>query len=303
MLRLKQVEEIANNPEPQRAGDAPPPAPPQPASQAMAAFRRVFTDEQYELLLALGEQPEEYQQVMESLLDDLQPRCGMERELVEHIAQTFWRMRRSQRMQDGLALKRLQRKMDVEEATTAIRTTQAFDLLEPFERLQKALARRGQTPTPAEIDEFVEARRANPSPETQEFLAFLESLKQPMDRNQRNAALRKARNDLRRIMEPYANLAWQTSRQSEKVRWSANMAALMAPDDDNADLVQDLEDLQLRRLWRLTNTFAKVRQGEFRKKKKTNKANILLKTKGRGTKCPTKMQKFPGIEGNDSENL
>ena len=45
----------------------------------------------------------EYQQMMESLLEDLQ--LGLESYRVEQMGETFWWMRRSQRIRDGLALK------------------------------------------------------------------------------------------------------------------------------------------------------------------------------------------------------
>ena len=42
---------------------------------------------------------------------------------------------------------------------------------------------------------------------------------------------------------------------------SWNLAALMASGDDDALHLQRMEDSSLRRLWRLTNTLMKVRQG------------------------------------------
>jgi len=40
-----------------------------------------------------------------------------------------------------------------------------------------------------------------------------------------------------------------------------NIAALMAPKDQNALLMQRMEDSNLRQLWRLTNILLKVRKG------------------------------------------
>ena len=47
----------------------------------------------------------------------------------------------------------------------------------------------------------------------------------------------------------------------DKVRSPENIAALMAPRDENALLMQRMEDSNLRQLWRLTNMLAKVRNG------------------------------------------
>ena len=40
-----------------------------------------------------------------------------------------------------------------------------------------------------------------------------------------------------------------------------NLAALMAPQDQNALLMQRMEDSSLRQLWRLTNVLFRVRNG------------------------------------------
>ena len=63
------------------------------------------------------------------------------------------------------------------------------------------------------------------------------------------------------LMEAYQSVAWRMARRAEKVQSPENLAALAAPQDDNAVLLQRMEDSNLRRLWRLTNTLMKVRRG------------------------------------------
>jgi len=121
-------------------------------------------------------------------------------------------------------------------------------------------------PTAAEIDEFVRGRKEDSSERMREFIVLLESLKAPMEKRQRRNACRKARTELVALMDPYENLAWQYSRRYEKVKSPENLAAMMATDDPRGALLQKIEDSHLRRLWRLTNTFAKVRQGVLHKK-------------------------------------
>jgi len=233
----------------------------------VANFRQgFFTESRYEVLLALGEEPQEYQRMMESLLEDLQPRRGLESHLVEQMGETFWRMRRAQRMRDGLALKSIQRKVQGETMVASMQASKAFEALEPFERLKEALSPRGPGPTAAEIDAFVKTRKGDSSEEMQEFILLLKSLKEPMEEQERKAACQKARKQLGRVMEAYENLAWRFSRQSEKVQSPANLAALMAPEDQSSVLLQRMEDSSLRRLWRLINAFGKVRQGVLQKK-------------------------------------
>ncbi|MGO8814370.1 MAG: hypothetical protein ACLQVG_06830 [Terriglobia bacterium] len=96
-------------------------------------FRKGFMKgSQIEVLMGIGEG--EYRQMMESLLEDLQ--LGLESHLVEQKGETFWRMRRSQRIRDGVALKNI--KVPGEDLAATARSSQAFEAMEPFERLNKA---------------------------------------------------------------------------------------------------------------------------------------------------------------------
>jgi hypothetical protein len=241
---------------------------PQPeVSPAVADFRRrFFTDSRYGLMGLLGEQPEEYQRAMESLLEDLQPRGGLETQLAEQIGETFWRMQRVQNMRDGLALKSIQRKMQGEQMLAAMEASKVFDAVEPFERLKEALSRRGQGPTAAEIDKFVKTRKGAVSQEMQEFITLLNSLNEPREEAERKAALREARKQLVPLMDPYESAAWKYGRKSERVQSTENLAALMAPENQQAAHLQRLEDSCMRRMWRLINAFGKVRQGMLQKK-------------------------------------
>jgi hypothetical protein len=66
----------------------------------------------------------------------LRPRRGLESQLVEQMGETCWRMRRSQRIRDGLALKNI--KVPGENMATTVQSSQAFEAMEPFERLNIA---------------------------------------------------------------------------------------------------------------------------------------------------------------------
>ncbi len=258
-----------------------------PVSAAVAEFRRGFhTESSYGLLMAFGEEPQEFQRRMESLLEELNPQRGMESELAEQIGQTFWRMRRFQRMQDGLALKRIHSKVEAEEASTSRRASQALALAQPFRNLEQLLARRGVALPADEIEEFAKSRSGDDSPEMREFIARLRELTKPTEKRARRVAMRQARADLRRLMEPYETLVWQCMSQADKVRGGENLAALMAPADAHSASVQNLEDLYLRRLWRLTNILAKLRQGAFRNKISTTEAAMCMKTNSTATMCP-----------------
>ncbi len=99
-----------------------------------ANFRKEFMNgSQFEVLMGRGEG--EDREMMESLLEDLQPRRGLESHLVDQMGETFWRMRRSQRIRDGLALKNI--KVPGQDMAATVRSFQAFAAMEPFERLKK----------------------------------------------------------------------------------------------------------------------------------------------------------------------
>jgi len=228
----------------------------------VANFRKGFyTDSRYGLLAALGEEPEEYKQAMESLLEDLQPRPGLETHLAEQMAETFWRMRRAQRMRDGLALRSIHKRVEGEELLVNTQASKVIELLEPFDRLQEALERRGDGPTAEEIDDFLHNRKGETTPAMQEFIQVLNSLKESGGEAERKALRQKARKQFADIMETYDNLRWRYTRKVERVHSPENLAALMAPDDERSTHLQRMEDLYLRRLWRLINAFEKVRQG------------------------------------------
>ena len=86
------------------------------------------------------------------MTDDLRPRRGLESLRVEQMGETFWRMRRSQRIPDGVAVKNHRAKVPGEDMAAKVRSSQVFEAMEPFERLHKALSRPGQGPTSAEIE-------------------------------------------------------------------------------------------------------------------------------------------------------
>ena len=64
----------------------------------------------------------------------------------------------------------------------------------------------------------------------------------------------------------YAILATQCVVRSDGIQSAANLAALMAPEDQKSMHLQRLEDSNVRRLWRLINALGKVRQGALEKK-------------------------------------
>ena len=210
-------------------------------------------------LTALGEDPEEYAGLMNSLESNLVE--GLEAELKQRIGHAFWRMRRAERMQDGLALKRIKTAQEIQETATRPQRLRAHENLERYEEMATALRRRGKGPTPAEIQAFVRHLDDDPSEEMQEFFVLLKSLNKLEEGPERKAALRQARAQLRELEERYRRICVKFAEQLDEMQSPEDLAALTAPQDEKSLLMQRMEDSSLRQLWRLTNMLFRVRTG------------------------------------------
>jgi hypothetical protein len=238
------------------------------ANSAAANLRHGFySQSRDEVMIALGENPEEFAGLMASLVEDLQPRPGLESELLLGMGRTLWRMQRAERMREGLALKRIQSGSRMEQVAALQLLTRADDNLAPFERLSEALTRRDGGPPPEEVRTFVKCCGHNPTREMQELFQVLQSLPGLAKGRERNAARRKARAQLEGIRDGYRKALMQVSQQVGSLQSPENLAALTAPRDSNALLMQRMDDSNLRQLTRLTNTLIKVRKGALTPKK------------------------------------
>jgi len=239
-----------------------------------------YAESRAEVLAALGEEPEQYLELMESLQDDLAPRGSLEVNLVKQMGESLWSMERARRMQEGQALKRLEVRVLAEQKQATELAADAFDTLQPFQQFEKALARRAG-PTPEEIEEFVEGQDEEESEEAKELFDLLDSLKKPGEEKTRKDELRQARRALRKLMEQHESVAWHFSRQLERVHWPENLAALMAP-MEGSQMMQRMEDSNVRRLWRLTTTLIRIRQGGMTQKdvKNADRSGYVAENKG-----------------------
>jgi hypothetical protein len=210
-------------------------------------------------LTALGEDPEEYAHLRNSLANNLVE--GLEGELRERIVDTLWRMKRAVRMQNGLALKRIKAAQQHQFTLTAPHRIRANEALEQYDNLGTGLRRRGKGPTPDEIQTFIKYFGDDPDERMQEFFSLLKSLNKLEEGPERSAALRQARAQLQEMEESYRRVCIKVAEQFEEMESPENLAALTAPRDENALLMQRLEDSSLRQLWRLTNMLFRVRNG------------------------------------------
>ncbi len=232
------------------------------ANSAAANLRHgLYCRVQNRALTALGEDPEEYAGLMNSLQDNLVE--ALEGELRECIGHTFWRMKRATRTQDGLALKRIKAALETQKMMTMPVRLRAHENLEHYEHLASALRRRGDGPTPAEIQTFIKSVGDDPSEELQEFFVLLKSLTKLEEGQERKAALRRARAQLAELHENYRLACVKMSDQFDEMESPENLAALAAPVDEKSLNLQRVEDSSLRRLWRLMNMLFRVRSGQM----------------------------------------
>ena len=238
-------------------------------------------------LTALGEDPEEYAALMDSLENNLVE--GLEAELKQRIGDTLWRMKRAARMQNGLALKRIKAALEIQQAATNPQRLRLHENLDCYEDLSMALRRRGNGPTPAEIQTFVKHFDDDPSEEMQEFFLLLKSLNKLEAGPERKAVRRKARVQLIQMMDRYQTVCIEIAEELDEMQSPENLAALMAPRDEKSLLMQRQEDSSLRQLWRLTNMLFRVRNGGLALRDVRNEGTTgdVHESKGDGDKLST----------------
>jgi len=259
-----------------------------PAGKARAARANLrhgfYSEAPQEVLVALGEDPADYRRMMASLENNLAE--GLESQLVRRIGRVLWRMQRAERMQDGLAVKRVQRGLQMEERLAAPRMLHINGIYEGLCALGRMLNREDSTPAPGEIDALVNHFGATPPDDVRRLFPLLRSFGEAASKasglandngdagailpgtggQEREAARQKLDAALDEVMFPYRRALDAVMEECEKVRSPENIAALMAPRDENALLMQRMEDSNLRQLWRLTNMLAKVRNGALTQK-------------------------------------
>ena len=251
------------------------------AHSAAAMLRHGFYSRaQDEAMIALGEDPKEYRGLLQSLVDDLEPCAGLQSELVVRMGRALWRMQRAERMQDGLAIKRVQSGLQTEQLAATPRLLKNHELCERLYAIGRMMNRPDPPPSAAEIEALLDAFGDNPPHDIQELFPLVRSFGEaaakaprPVSENSNNQAIPSSaaeqecdpvREKLDRALTEVA-LHYQRAEDLlmemyEKVKSPENIAALMAPKNEKAMLMQRMEDSNLRQLWRLTKMFLMVKR-------------------------------------------
>ncbi len=248
------------------------------ARAAKANLRHGFYSKaNQEVLLALGEDPAAYRRMMKSLETDLPE--AMEAQIVGRIGRTFWRMQRAERMQDGLAVKRVRKGTEMEEFMAAPQALQVCQTYDALCALYRPINNPDPPPSRQDIENLIGAFGPKPPDEIKKafplYRAYWEvAWKAPIPNKdgepnpnpssaelERDAARKKFEAALDPVTGQYAKSQDILMKRLEQVRSPENIAALMAPKEENAMLMQRMEDSGLRQLWRLTNILLKLRKG------------------------------------------
>jgi hypothetical protein len=158
-------------------------------------------------------------------------------------------------------MKRIQAAKEIQDTTSEPQRDRAHKNLQCFENLATVLKRRDDGPTAAEIHDFVEKLGNVDSERMQKFIVLVKSLNKLAEGPERQAARRLARKQLNNLHENYRLACVQLAQQLDEMQSPERLAALLAPQDERALLMQRMEDSNLRQLWRLTNVMFKVRNG------------------------------------------
>jgi hypothetical protein len=235
-----------------------------------------YSQAQNSALTALGEDPQEYAGLMNSL-DSNFTEC-FEHELKQRIGNTLWRMKRADRMRDGLAQKRIQNAHQAKSEVAAAKVDRADEIMSQLEYMGVTLMRRD--PTADEVRTLREAFGHSPTPKAQKFLLLLNSLLPAEDRGaddespaaepriQNDEELKRehkvVRRELRKQVEwmvpVYQDVCREFQKECDSAPLSQAIAALVPPQDQQSMLMQRMEDSNLRQLWRLTNMLFRLQE-------------------------------------------
>lgn len=254
------------------------------ARAARANLRHGFYSQaQNDVMVALGEDPAEYTRLMDSVVESLDPSDGLEAAVARRLGRALWRLERADRMQDGLAVKRVRSGMELAQVTAAPRVVQVQHLYERLCNIACLLNREGPAPAPGEIDALIAAFGENPPAEVQTILPLLRAYGEAVEKAsgppdpaghapaipsangdaELQSAERRLRLPLEAIIMRFAALRETLTAAYDQAQSAENRAALMAPQNEKALIMQRLEDANLRQLWRLTDLFIKIRKGKL----------------------------------------
>jgi hypothetical protein len=189
-------------------------------------------------------------------------------------------MQRAERMQDGLAVKRVQNGLQMAQLAATPGLLENRDLYERLCAIGQMMNRPAPPPTPAEIEALVAAFGNKPPDDVQKLFPLVRSFgeaasKAPWPPNgnddleptalsaeeQESKSLhQQLRGALTEVATHYLRTGDLLMEMYDKTQSPENIAALMAPKNESAMHMQRMEDSNLRQLWRLTKMFLMIKR-------------------------------------------
>jgi hypothetical protein len=223
-------------------------------------------------MAALGENPLEFEQFLDSLVDTWQPANAFETALVERLARTLWRMNRSDQVQEAVALQQVEVGTENLEASTQATLAAGAEKLPGLKALAASAAREDFATGVAELKLCLDMGGEEPGPADHQVLVLLQRLRRPgpddpemkllwmdwipdspaAEGEERVQALRELRDTLAELIQLCAS-AQAAKGASAAPPPPEKIYAMLAPQGPRAALMLRMEDSGMRQLWRITN--------------------------------------------------
>jgi hypothetical protein len=229
-------------------------------------------------LPALGEDPAEFQALVDSLLEAWQPADAFEESLVRQLASALWRKDRAVRIQDSLAVQKLEKKRGNRLFLFVYARTSAEKVAARFKALATEVAREDYFTAPAQIELFEGLYESDPDRIPKTPLALLRRLRKPgsvdppsvMDDPEPEDEMPTEGPEREESRKQLLEWLAEEIRTCEKAIAACDEEpfeptspyerdALLVPDHPHAALMLRMEDSSFRQMWRLTNLLLRIK--------------------------------------------
>jgi hypothetical protein len=244
---------------------------------------------QPEIMLALGEDPAHYEDLLDSLTEIWLPANQMEMRLVVRLARAIWRMERADRIQESLTVEQHHRSMP-KPTFLQIVDRSLKDKANKLSSLATEVSQPGHFTSPEDLDLFDEVYGDNPQQPGSDEHAILVSLWRLLKPGTEDAGpvidgsdpkaegtlpededLRKAERSmlavmlLKQIAQIHARTDDGNGEPEEPSHSPYAWDAMMAPQDRNGPimLMQRWEDSNMRQIVRITEMLTKLKNGKL----------------------------------------
>jgi len=260
------------------------------ARAAAANLRHGFYSEALgDVLVALGEDPQRFEDLLDSLTEIWQPANEMEMRLVIRLARALWRMERADRIQESLMVEQLHRSMP-KPTFLQIIDRSLKDKANKLASLASEVSHPGHFTSPEDLLVFDELYGVNPLEAGSDEQAILDSLWRLVKPGTEDAGpiidgsdptaegtlpedevVRKPERSklaviiLKQIAQIHARTDYSNGEPPEVSHSPYGRDAMMAPQDRNGSimLMQRWEDSNMRQVLRITELLTKIKNGKL----------------------------------------